>query len=667
MARRRPRVRTTRPSGPRTGFRARVFGLSALALFGGLLARLYALQVLQAPTYEQAAVANSIRTVSIPAPRGLILDRDGNVLVGNQVVDVVGISAYEAYLHPQVIPRLAAVLGMSAAQIKSDLATSQYSTYEPTPVATGVPQATAVYLEERAAQFPGVVVELETQRLYPQGTTAAHILGYVGPISPSQLAQLAKDGYAAGDQVGRAGVEETFNQYLHGRAGSEQLVVNAFGQVVGVRKRLPPRPGGNLVLSISLPLERYVEQVLAQQVQRLSNSYNSYFGRYTGNLGGAAVVEDPNNGEILAMASYPTYNPSWWVGGISTQHYAELTSPAANDPLLNRAISAAFTPGSTFKLATASAALQDGLITPYTVIDDTGQFVIPNCTGSFCSLHNSGGEALGPITITTALAASDDVFFYTLGYRFYTAQSVYGPTPIQNMAAAYGWGKPTGIALPGEAAGLVDSPQLRAYLHKHYPQAYPYDTWYVADQLEMAFGQGLTEITPIQMANAYSTFLNGGTRYVPRIAIAVTNDKGQVVQRFGPQVAGHVNLSPTVRQTLIQGYEEEVSSPLGTGYSIWRGWPDSTYTIAGKTGTASVASQVPNSWYVGMGPMQNPQYVVVVVIPNGGFGDLGAGPVAREIFTYLRAHPVGPPNYQVAHLAAGAITPVGQLGRTSGG
>ncbi|ACU53717.1 penicillin-binding protein 2 [Acidimicrobium ferrooxidans DSM 10331] len=644
-----------------------MLGLATLALFGGLLARLYSLQVLEAPTYQQAAVENSVRTVSVPAPRGLILDRNGTVLVGNQVVDVVGLSAYEAYLHPAVVGRLAKVLGLSAAQVKADLANSQYSTYEPTPIATGVSQATAVSIEEHAAEFPGVVVELETQRTYPQGDTAAHILGYVGPISPSQLAKLAKYGYAAGDQVGRAGVEETFNQYLHGRAGSEQLLVNAFGQVVGVRKRVAPTPGGNLVLSISLPLERYVEQVLATQVRKLSNSYNSYFGRYTGNLGGAAVVEDPNNGQILAMASYPTYNPEWWVGGISTQHYAELTSASANDPLLNRAISAAFTPGSTFKLATASAALQDGLITPSTVIDDTGQFQIPNCTGSFCSLHNSGGEALGPITITTALAASDDVFFYTLGYRFYTQAAQFGQTPIQNMAAAYGWGKPTGIALPGEVSGMVDSPQLRKYLHEHYPQAYPYDTWYVADQLEMAFGQGLTEITPIQLANAYSTFLNGGTRYVPQIALAVTNDQGRVIQRFAPKVAGHVTLSPTVRQTLIQGYEEEVSNPLGTGYYVWQGWPDASYTIAGKTGTASVSGQVPNSWYVGMGPMQNPQYVVVVAIPNGGFGDLGAGPVAREIFTYLRAHPVGAPNYQVSHLAAGSITPVGQLGRTSAG
>jgi penicillin-binding protein 2 len=663
MARRRRRG----PRQPSAAFRARVLGLSTMALFAGLLARLYSLQVLQAPTFEQAAVQNSVRTVAIPAPRGLILDRNGTVLVGNQVVDVVGLSAYEAYLHPQVIPRLAKVLGVTPAQIKQDLANSQYSTYEPTPIATGVSQATAVYLKERAAEFPGVVVELQTERYYPLGDTAAHILGYVGPISPSQLAKLAKYGYAAGDQVGRAGVEETFNQYLHGQAGSEQLVVNAYGEVVGVRKRVAPRPGGNLVLTISARLERYVEQVLAAQVRKLSNSYNSYFGRYTGNLGGAAVVEDPNNGQILAMASYPSYNPSWWVGGISYQHYAELTNPAANDPLLNRAISAAFTPGSTFKLATASAALQDGLITPYTVIDDTGHFQIPNCTGSFCSLHNSGGEALGPITITTALAASDDVFFYTLGFRFYTDQAQFGPTPIQDMAAAYGWGKPTGIALPGEVAGMVDSPQLRKYLHEHYPQAYPYDTWYVADQLEMAFGQGLTEITPIQMANAYSTFLNGGTRFVPQIALAVTNDRGQVIQRFAPQVAGHVHLAPLVRQTLIQGYEEEVSSPLGTGYYVWQGWPDSTYTIAGKTGTASVAGQVPNSWYVGMGPMQNPQYVVVVVIPNGGFGDLGAGPVVREIFTYLRSHPVGQPHYQVAHLAAGAVTPVGQLGGTTAG
>jgi len=647
-------------------FRARLLGLTGLALLGGLVARLYALQVLEAPSYQQAAAQNATRVVSVPAPRGLILSREEDVLAGNKVVDVLGLSAYEASLHPHVEARVAKLLGISVATVKADLANSQYSVYVPTPIGRNISQATALYVAEHRAEFPGVSTNFETERTYPYGDTASHILGYVGSISPQQLARLSKEGYAPGDQVGRAGIEQSFQQYLHGTAGSERLIVNSLGQVVGVAGRTPPKPGGNVELTISLPLERYVEKVLAARVNQLQGSYNSYFRRYSNDVTGAAVVENVNDGSILAMASYPTYNPSEWVGGISYANYSKLTAPSARGPLLNRAISGVYTPGSTFKLATSSAALQDGLITPTTVIDDTGHFVIPNCTGSFCSLHNSGGEVLGPITIPTAIAASDDVFFYTLGYRFYTETSRFGQTPIQNMAAAYGWGKPTGIALPGEASGMVDSPALRKKLHQLYPKAYPYATWYVADQLEMSFGQGLTEITPLQMANAYATFANGGTRYVPRIAEAVVNDSGKVVKQFPPKVAGHVPLSPSVHAAILAGFEGVIANPLGTAYGIFRGWPDSSYTLAGKTGTASVQGQNPNAWFVAFGPNPNPKYVVVVVIKEGGFGDTGAAPVVRQIFQYLRTHPVRPAVFGVHHLAAGSTQPIVASTRKTG-
>lgn len=643
-----------RPKKVSLSFRARLLGLTGLALLGGLVARLYALQVLEAPTFQQAAAQNSTRTVSVPAPRGLILSREEDVLAGNKVADVLGLSAYEASLHPKVEGRVARILGIPTSQVAADLRNSEYSAYVPTPIGSNISQETALYVAEHASQFPGVTTTFETQRTYPYGSTAAHILGYVGAINPQQLAKLASKGYAPGDQIGLSGVEASYQNYLHGTPGLEKLVVNSYGQEVGVASRTRAKPGGNVQLTISLPLQQYVDKLLAQRVNHFQGTYNSYFGRYSNDVTGAAVVENVNDGSVLAMASYPTYQPSQWVGGISTANYAKLTAPSSRDPLLNRAISGVYTPGSTFKLATASAALQDGLLTPTAIIDDTGQFVIPNCTGSFCSLHNSGGETLGPIDISTAISASDDVFFYTLGYRFYTQQSKFGPTPIQNMAAKYGWGSPTGIALPGESAGMVDSPALRKKLHALYPQAYPYDTWYVADQLEMSFGQGLTGITPLQMANAYATFANGGTRYVPRIAEGIVNDNGELTKRFAPKVATHVPLSPSVRAAILTGFEGVISNPLGTAHGIFQGWPESTYTLAGKTGTASVQGEVPNAWFVAFGPEPNPKYVVVVVIKEGGFGDSGAAPVVRQIFQYLKDHPVGAPTYGLKHLAAGS-------------
>ena len=232
------------------------------------------------------------------------------------------------------------------------------------------------------------------------------------------------------------------------------------------------------------------------------------------------------------------------------------------------------------------------------------------------------------------------------------------------MAAAYGWGSPTGINLPGEASGMVDSLSLRQELHKLYPQAYPYANWYTADQLEMAFGQGETLITPLQMANAYATFANGGTRYVPRIAVGVVNGQGKVIDKFSPKVAGHVKLSAYNHAAMLAGFEGAVSGPLGTASGAFQGFPFNKFPLAGKTGTASVQGLNPNSWFVAFGPVQAPQYVVSVVIKEGGFGASAAAPVARKIFEYLLNHPVGPVKFGVGHLAAGSSAAVGKNGES---
>ncbi len=638
--------------------RTKVIGLMAFGLFLTLFARLYTLQVLQAPSYSQAANQDSTRNIKVPAPRGLILSRNEQVLAGNKVVDVLGLSVYEASQHPKVEGRVAKLLGISLATVKADLRDSQYSPYEPTPIGTDISQSVALEVAQHASEYPGVTTNLETERTYPQGDTATHILGYVGPISPTLLQDKKYSKYAAGDQIGLTGVEQTYQSYLHGTPGSEEIAVNSAGQEVKVLKRTPAKAGGNLQLTISLPLEKEVESVLRSRIKALSGRTSTYTGIYSDKLTGAAVVEDVNNGSILAMASYPSYDPEEWVGGISDANYAKLTASSALDPLLNRAVSGAYTPGSIFKLATASAALQDGLITPSTIIDDTGKFVIPNCTGSFCSLHNAGYTALGPIALPVALAASDDVFFYTLGYRFFADPAKYGTTPIQNMAKEYGWGEPTGIALPNQSAGLVDSPALRKYLHEHYPKAYPYESWYVADQLEMAFGQGLTELSPIQVANAYATFANGGTRYVPRIADGIVSDSGKLEKYFPPKVAGHVTLSSTNYAAMLSGFEQDITNPVATGYPTFLGWPDSSYTLAGKTGTATVAGQNANSWMSVFGPEPHPKYVVVMVIKEGGFGDTGSGPGVRAIWQYLKDHPVSSETYHVSHLSAGSTKAV---------
>ncbi len=631
--------------------RSRLMGFVATALFIALFARLYALQVLTAPVYKAEATANQVRTVSVPAPRGLILDRSEKVMVGNQVVKTLALSAREAYLHPNVVKSVARLVGLTPAQVKSALVNSQYNIYQPTPIKYNISTSQAIYFQEHQKQYPGVTVELTTQRTYPMGSTAAQVLGYVGQVSAAQLKTLAKQGYQAGDQIGEAGVEATYQNYLRGRSGVQKLQVNAQGNVVGVLGETKPVPGGNLQLTLDATLQKEAEKVLAQQIYHLAHSPNSFVINPS-RLAGSIVVENPNNGSIYAMASYPTYNPSEWVPYISSANYAALTSPTSNQPLVNRAIQGEYTPGSTFKLATASAALKDGLITPYTIIHDPGYFKVPNCNVGKCTFHNSGYEALGNINIVTAIADSDDVFFYTLGYNFYMNQNQFGPTPIQNMASSYGFGKPTGIALPGESAGIVDSLTERQYLHKLYPSAFPYDTWYAGDNIEMAFGQGMTLITPLQLANAYATFANGGTRYVPRIANGIVNDQGKLVKYFPPKVVTHVIVPPVDRAAMIRGFEGAIQ--YGTGGQTFAGFPLSQFPLAGKTGTASVVGQAPDSLFVAWGPVNNPKYVISAVVTGGGFGAVGAAPMVRSLFTYLMSHPVKPVTYGVPHLSAGS-------------
>lgn len=635
--------------------RARAVGLAAFALFAAMFARLYSLEVLQAPLFEIQATQNQVRTVTVAPSRGLILDRNGSVLVGNKVEEVLSLSARQAFLHPSVIGRLSKLLGIPASQIKASLSSSQYSPYQPTPIQLGISKVTAIYVQEHQGEFPGVSTQLTTERVYPNGSLAAHVLGYLGPISPAQLKQLQPKGYVAENLIGQSGVEQSYESYLRGTPGVQRLEVNASGAVVGSLGGTRSRPGGNVQLTLDVNLQQEVETQLNAQIKKLSHTLDPFTHLYLPQLTGAAVVEDVTNGSVLAMASNPSYNPALWTfGHISYANYDSLIAPSSNYPLLNRAIAGQYTPGSTFKLATASAALKDGLISPYSYINDTGTFTIPNCIGVNCSYHNSGHESLGNISIQTAITASDDIFFYTLGDRFYQASSQFGPTPIQDMAKAYGWGLPTGINLPGEAGGQVDAPALRKFLHDQNPAAYPYQSWYTADQIEMSFGQGETLITPLQMANAYATFANGGTRYVPRIADGIVNDQGRLVKSFPPVVADHVTLSPAEHQTMLAGFQGVISNRIGTAYGAFLGFPDAQFPLAGKTGTASVQGQAPNAWFVGFGPLPNPKYVVAVVIKQGGFGAVAAAPVVEKIFEYLMAHPIGPAKYGVQHFSAGS-------------
>jgi penicillin-binding protein 2 len=655
-------------SESRPGVRMRIIALVVVALFALLGLRLWTLQVLQAPAAAQAVAANEIQAIPIEPTRGLILDRDGNPLVNNVVTEQITLSRVAATQYPKVIGRLAALIGESAAQVDATINDRQYSQYKPVPILSEAPLQDIEYIKEHQSEFPGVASVATTQRNYPQveppgpaanGYPAAQVLGYVGTINSTELKSRSSSGYQAGDAFGQSGLEYQYESELRGIPGQQQLEVNPQEQVVGTLKTTPAVAGDNVVTNIDTGLQEVADNALATQILALRKTYDPQCANAQGvqvgcnpaATGGAVVVMNPQTGAVYAMSSYPSYNPDVWVGGISTSEYNQLSNAANNEPLLNRAIDGLYTPGSTFKLSTATAALNLGLIGPNSDYNDTGTFMVPGCqySSTSCTLHNSEGDGgFGEINVSTALTVSSDDFFYNLGAMFWDDRSnpAFGDTPIQNQAAQYGLGELTGIDLPGESnQARVDSQAERQKLHAESPTGFPNITWYTGDNVEMAFGQGATVITPIEQAVAYSTFANGGTRYAPQVAAAIVSSTGKVIKKFTPQVTGHVSLPPATYQALLAGFTGVVQQGgryAGTAYSAFQGlnFPGG---IAGKTGTAdSEVGKEPTGWFVGFGPTADPQYVVVCVIDQAGYGATAAAPVVRSIFSYLASNPVGP-------------------------
>jgi penicillin-binding protein 2 len=639
------RVVPSEPSAPRTVVRLRVIGALVAVVFSLMFVRLWYLQVLDTKSFAQTVNANQLRQVEVPAARGLILDRSGSTLVGNQVTEDITLSRVSAQQHPEVVGQLASLLGTTPAQIQADLSNPQYSLYKPVPIMDDAPMSDVLYIGEHSSQFPGVSTVAETARTYPmcptnppgQCETGAQMLGYVGQISQQELAASKKEGYQLGDQYGQSGLENQYQSALRGVPGVQDVEVNAQGEVVGTVGQTNPSPGDDVITNIDSGLEQTLQQDLAAQIQQVHG------------VNGAAIVMNPQTGAVLALVSSPTYNPTWWTNdGISEADYQALednggscNNPSLPEdqwacPLSNYAIEGVYTPGSTFKLATASAALNEGLITPDFSYYDSGTYTLGNTT-----FHDNEGEGGYDLNVTSALTVSSDDFFYNLGVMFWDARGQYGEDAIENEANALGYGTVTGIDIPGEAQGIVDSPQVAAKEHAQYPTAYPDGGWYAGNNLELAFGQGGTEITPIEQAVAYSTFANGGTRYEPQIAAGLFDPATcKVVKTFAPKATGHVGYSPTNYQAMLQGFEGAVNDPSGTAYGDFTGFPLSTFPIAGKTGTATEPAPVePNSWFVGWGPLPNPQYLVAAVIQGGGYGSEAAAPVVRNAFNYIVANP----------------------------
>jgi len=659
-----PRVESPYRFTPQLALRIGILGAVALGIFGVLFFRLWALQVLSGPQYLRAAMDNQLRSVRVEAPRGQILDVDGRPLVTN-------IPGTAVEIHPGDLPdtwaarltelrRLSKVVHVPVLQMLRGIAARKDDPVTPVLVREDVKRTAPInYLYEHQDEFPGVTVADTFLRGYPQGDLAAQVLGYVNEISPEQLKQLKKKGYVAGDKIGGAGVEATYDSYLRGRAGLAQLRVDSMGHPRSPleTKRLASQ-GESIKLTIDTKLQRTAEDAIRYGINQalLNHQWQAD--------GGAIVALDPRNGAIRALASYPTYNPKVYSGRVTTKRLAAqgLTPSTAerdNYPALNRAISGVYPAGSTFKPVTALAALQTHILpSPSTPLECKGSFSVPNQYGGPPQVfHNVDPFIFESMTLPTALAVSCDTWFYQLGYDFYNAPPSMGH-PLQAWAARFGFGRKSGVDVGPESGGLLPTPEWRkqAFTPKTDPGNWQIDrVWKPGDSIQLAIGQKDLLVTPLQMARFYALIANGGKLVRPHVVQDVEEGGGnsrspaRVVHTFTGSAPQSVGLDPTYLAAVQDGLYQATHSSTGTATGVFGTFP---IAIAGKTGTAQKdpsTDQRDQSWWCGYGPADGtepPELVVCALIENGGFGAEAAAPAALQVFKEYfkdRLSPTGVP------------------------
>ena len=646
------------PITPQLALRVAILGGIALALFAVVFLRLWYLQVLTGDSFRQQALNNRVRHVPVAAPRGSVLDRNGRQIVVNRVATVVQLDPkslpaadrdainewgskmtrraarapeFRGPRPPRPQPtavtsarlaRLAPVLGTTPAALWRKTVTQLVIVpYANVRLKVDVPDPQRNYLLERERAYPGIAVERIYLRRYPYGETAAQLVGSVGQINADQLKAKAYRGIAAGTVIGQEGIETAYDTFLRGTDGVQSITIDASGRRRASRISADPVPGKSLRTAIDLPLQRTGQRAL-----------NRIIAGGPGKAG-AFVALDPRNGEVLAMGSAPSFDPRILASPISPERYDALFNTDAA-PKFNRAISGLYATGSTFKPITALAALDHGLVTPATTIVDNGCMTIGADKQERC---NAKKAVNGPVDLRRAMQVSSDIYFYTLGLW---ANRLQGQV-IQTWARRLGLGRPTGIDLPGEAAGTIPDKAWRrriakkelAYEAVHHNRCPPdcvYSDkrpWTVGDNVSLAVGQGDVQATPLQMAVAYAALANGGRIVRPHLGLAIEDDAGRQLQRLEGGRGRRVTLDPAYRAPILDGLHLATIGD-GTSAPVFRGWRQSALPLYGKTGTAQYTGRPDQSWYVAFVKDGPRPLVVAATVEDGGFGAEAAAPVA---------------------------------------
>jgi penicillin-binding protein 2 len=634
-----------------------IFRVLVVLAFAVLAFQTWQLQIVQGGEYVEQAERNRFRLKSIDAPRGVIYDRAGRLLAGN--VPSFTVSVVPADLPEEdeeyVFQRLSTLLDVriSIRDERSDgmeeadrLHLREGEEYEPEPqlmervqagrdapfvpvqVKSNVARDLAFMIEEERLDLPGVIVEIEPLREYISGTLFAHITGYVGHIPEQDLESYVErrdDDYDPNDVVGLTGVELSYEEQLRGSKGERHVEVDVTGrEIQTVGSPVEPVPGNNVVLSIDAELQAWVAEALQRGIKG------------AGSESGVAIALDPRSGEILAMVSLPSYDPNLFIGGISEEEYSKLSEDPLH-PLVNHAISGQYPPGSTFKVVTASAGLEEGIVTRTSLLFCPGTIWIPHrfapdnpeLAQPFNCWLKTGHRSL---SMVEAIAQSCDIYFGLLAGGYGEFEGL-GQEALHNYGVYFGLGDPTGIDLPGESAGLVPDETWKRLTYG--------ETWVTGDTYNAAIGQGFILTTPLQILNATAAIANGGSLYRPTVVREIRDAEGNLVTPFTAHLVRKLPVSPETLGIVKEGMRAAVTH--GTAWAANLGG----VAVAGKTGTAEFPGQrdwegkLPtHAWFTAFAPFDDPEIALVVFVEGGGEGSTVAVPIAAEILSLYFSVPL---------------------------
>lgn len=569
-----------------------------LVLFAVLLGRMVYLQLWRGDYYAKQSDGNRLRQSRILAPRGIIYDSEGKELVNNLPGYAVVLQKQSSY-KPETLQRLSNLLQMPVEEINAKIKASE-NFYEPIMLKNNLDQQMVTKIEEQRRYMPEVMLSVQPIRNYPYHELAVHALGYVGEVSSYEIEQGLFKNISQGSLVGKGGLEKSYDKYLRGEDGAFMEEVDVAGNVVKHYDSVQPVPGKNLKLTIDYELQKELETFTDKHLAFLRSS-----GIAPGARAAAVVAIDPRNGAVRAMVSRPVYDPNWFVHGISSKNWNSINNDP-NYPMNNKVISGEYPPGSTFKIVTGSAAFElkkVGLNEP--IFDGGFHPMVP-------TMGNAGGEVLGWLTFIKALAMSDNVYFYELGYRV-------GIDNIEKYAHIFGFGERTGIDLEGESKGLVASKKVKREIWD--------EDWRLGDTFNAAIGQGFNLTTPIQLSVMLSIVANGGTKYQPYLVDSIINSDGSLFEKPKRAEGKHIDVSQQTIDYIRMGMS--ATTQEGGTASYFAGLPK---PIAGKTGTAENSHGRDHGLFVAYGPVDAPELVVVCIVEQGGFGSVAAGPIVYKAF-----------------------------------